>query len=118
MADKVEYHFQQPGMTEGQSGTMRTWEAGETQVLPEGELSHVPDRHYETRPLEPDEDGSDEDREGYETRPLEPEGTGIEHHGGAYYKIRIGGEIVTGDDGEALTVRGKDAARDKLQDLR
>jgi hypothetical protein len=40
-------------------------------------------------------------------------------HGGAYYKIRIGGEIVTsGDDGEPLTVRGKDAARDKLQDLR
>jgi len=82
-------------MTEGQSGMMRTWEAGETQVLPEGELSHVPDRHYETRTLEPDEDGSDEDREGYETRPLEPEGTGIEQ-----------------------TVRGKDAARDKLQDLR
>lgn len=118
MADKVEYHFERPGMTEGQSGTMRTWEAGETKVLPKGELSHVPARHYETRPLEPEEDGSDEGREGYETRPLEPENTGIEHHGGPYYKLRLRGEIVTGEDGDPLTIRGKDAARDKLDDLR
>jgi hypothetical protein len=82
---------------------MRSWQAGETQVLPEDELEHVPARHYTTRPLTPEK---------------EEGGTGIEHHGGAYYRVRIGGELVTDDDGETLTLRGKDAAREKLNELR
>jgi|APHM01.1.fsa_nt_gi hypothetical protein len=94
----VEYHFQRRGATQGQSGTTRSWEPGETKVLPENELDHVPERHYETRPLK-------------------PEKTQIEHHGGPYYKIRIQGEIVMDGD-EPLTVKGKDAARDKLSELR
>lgn len=105
--DKVEYHFQLRGSTVGAvSGSSRSWRPGDTQVLPKGELKHVPPRHYETRPLTPSED-EDDDGE-YKTRPLIPDESGREYEkNGAYKHLYVEGDLVeenvrcTKDEAEA-----------------
>lgn len=58
--EKQEYHFHLPGQTMGAvTGSHRSWQPGDVKTLPKGELDHVNDAHYETRPLKPRESPSE-----------------------------------------------------------
>jgi len=60
--DKVEYHFDRPGQTVGAvSGSRRSWQPGDVKTLPKGELDHVNDAHYQTRPLKPTPETAEEE---------------------------------------------------------
>lgn len=50
MDTDVEYHMLDNGSTVGRaSGSLRSWDAGDVLIGPEGEFDHLPDRMYETR---------------------------------------------------------------------
>lgn len=58
---KKEFTFRARGATVGnESGSLIHYRPGQTRVLPENELDHVNDAHYETRPLTPRSDASDQ----------------------------------------------------------
>jgi len=96
MADKQKYVFKKQGATRGDvTGQYVRFSEGDELVLPSGELRHMPDRFYETRPLE--------------AKPASEEGE-IEHIGSGWYEVRVGGEVKD-------KVRGKEDAQDRLSEL-
>jgi hypothetical protein len=98
MAEKVEYRFQKTGATRGNAtGRYLRWDEGDCRTLPKGELDHMGDRFYETRPLKPDSD-------------TQAPNDGIEHTGAGWYQVRIGGEVVD-------KVRGQEEAQARYEEL-
>ena len=96
MADKEKYLFKKKGATVGSvTGQYVRFTEGDELVLPSGELRHMSDRFYETRPLEAESTSAEGE---------------IEHIGSGWYKVRVGDE--TKDK-----VRGEEAAQDRLDEL-
>ncbi len=93
----VEYTFTRRGATTGAvSGSRYTWSEGETVRSPDGEFKHLPDRLYTARVVQP------APSDGYEIR----------HQGSGWWHV-------LGPDGEQLdTVRGEEAAQERLEELR
>jgi hypothetical protein len=120
MADSIQHEMHRSGATTGaKTGRLRSYDAGETLVAPEGEFAHLPEGAYTTR------EASYRDRSeaegGGDASAVASEASDWtlgQHEGGGWYRLRYEGAPIEDPDGEPATVgRGEDNARSIVQAL-
>lgn len=123
MADEVEYHMHRSGATNGSvSGRLIRYDAGEVLRAPKGELMHLPDSAYETRPVEPTSSTSSAvsgqgDGPTQTTESRRPWSIG-DHKGAGHYYLLYEGDRVEKQGGDpALAGRGEENAKAKARRL-